>query len=789
MKGGKEEAEKLMGPLFPRLHVNDSADKGGPRAPPRNKMALYEQLSIPSQRYGSAAGSVPVPRHNNGALFSPPPSSQGCGHDRTLFTSFYVQQAPSYPTDKVNLRSSDGASGDTTSVSIEPKPVKNMSKASSIAGRSSSTMEHTPFRRHDASNKRDLGGRRVRDEDDFRVPTLADSGNAGIVTKDKMDLTLPSAYSGDCTATASSSPPKHKARGCNFTTEMRKPEDQTGKWSNNLSKKLISSGDTVGYPNCPAEEKQDGSGHTLDSFDKITPTPDAELILSEQPRYVKSSLNRDCLHGPSNDVGDVSTEPGSCSDSGNEQPLGGSGCSKKVSTVFRSKADAGMAERGGYLKIRNERTSSESPANSDESPIEKKTSGKMQPNDRDKNDDASETSMVDIASALEISPDDIVGVIGPKQFWKARRAMLNQQRLFSVQVFELHRLIKVQKLFAGSPHLLLDDELYLTIPPKKAANSKIVSDLSSKPQPPIVKHKEVPPVLSQTAAVSPAGKPDSSVDEGILKKDLTNQASNNGRCNDHPQDSAAADSKNTAWCFPPMGTQWLVPVMSPSEGLIYKPISGPCPPAGGLMPPVYSACNPLGIPVMSDFNNPTYVLPPSQQGGIAILPSGAQGYFPPYGVHVNPVVSGSMSCEQASARPGNLLRGQTEQSAAEANMNMHSRGSCNISSRKGDAFSCHIVKIQACKDSEFQGSTASTPSIRCEKMEAAGQASEGRDSVQFLPQTPVAVENLDTRGPAESSEHHSRVIKVVPHNPLSATESAARIFRSIQKERQLYDSF
>ncbi|KAL2545821.1 hypothetical protein Fot_15054 [Forsythia ovata] len=46
MKRGKYE-EKIMGPMFPRLHVND-AEKGGPRAPPRNKMALYEQLSIAS---------------------------------------------------------------------------------------------------------------------------------------------------------------------------------------------------------------------------------------------------------------------------------------------------------------------------------------------------------------------------------------------------------------------------------------------------------------------------------------------------------------------------------------------------------------------------------------------------------------------------------------------------------------------------------------------------------------------------------------------------------------------
>ncbi|EHA8592551.1 putative protein HEADING DATE [Cocos nucifera] len=69
VKGGKEE-EKIMNPMFPRLHVNDT-DKGGPRAPPRNKMALYEQLSIPSHRSNSTAASVlPLPPHNASILVS-----------------------------------------------------------------------------------------------------------------------------------------------------------------------------------------------------------------------------------------------------------------------------------------------------------------------------------------------------------------------------------------------------------------------------------------------------------------------------------------------------------------------------------------------------------------------------------------------------------------------------------------------------------------------------------------------------------------------------------------------
>lgn len=64
MKGGKDE-EKLTGPLFPRLHIKD-AEQGGPKAPPRNKMALYEQLSIPSQKFNSGSASSPFPPNNSG---------------------------------------------------------------------------------------------------------------------------------------------------------------------------------------------------------------------------------------------------------------------------------------------------------------------------------------------------------------------------------------------------------------------------------------------------------------------------------------------------------------------------------------------------------------------------------------------------------------------------------------------------------------------------------------------------------------------------------------------------
>lgn len=58
MKTDKEE-ERHMDPLFPRLHIND-ADKGGPRAPPKNKMALCEQSSRSTQSLTSTSTPAPA---------------------------------------------------------------------------------------------------------------------------------------------------------------------------------------------------------------------------------------------------------------------------------------------------------------------------------------------------------------------------------------------------------------------------------------------------------------------------------------------------------------------------------------------------------------------------------------------------------------------------------------------------------------------------------------------------------------------------------------------------------
>lgn len=66
MKGERDEGKQMV-PLFPGLRISDG-DKGGPRAPPRNKMALFEEYSVTSQ--GPELRPVPRPLL---------PSGNGCG--------------------------------------------------------------------------------------------------------------------------------------------------------------------------------------------------------------------------------------------------------------------------------------------------------------------------------------------------------------------------------------------------------------------------------------------------------------------------------------------------------------------------------------------------------------------------------------------------------------------------------------------------------------------------------------------------------------------------------------
>ncbi|MBA0731941.1 hypothetical protein Gogos_016060, partial [Gossypium gossypioides] len=355
-----------------------------------------------------------------------------------------------------------------------------------------------------------------------------------------------------------------------------------------------------------------------------------------------------------------------------------------------------------------------------------------------------------------------------------------QQRVFAVQVFELHRLIKVQRLIAGLPHLLLEDTAYLSKPSYK--------DSPGKKLPPELIVKPVPQNKRKDEAEKLTHKMECSAENAVGRTSLSSvkngsQPSNNGPFLGNPPPSPPnGDNKMNPWCFNQMlGHQWLVPVMSPSEGLIYKPYPGP-----GFMESACGGCGPFGQnPMTGNFMTSAYGVPTHHQGLGALpgSPLGGHSYFPPYGMPVmNPAFPGS-AMEQMTQFAGAGSHAQSGQlSGSGANFNMQQQSSSNLPNEKNGAIP-PVTKYQASKDAEQQRCNASSPSERTEK-DGTRSTSEGKNTPSLLPTAPA---NLEGALKPRETDQRTRVIRVVPHNPRSATESAARIFQSIQKERKQRD--
>ncbi|KAE9453460.1 hypothetical protein C3L33_14679, partial [Rhododendron williamsianum] len=605
MKGGKDE-EKLTGPLFPRLHIKD-AEQGGPKAPPRNKMALYEQLSIPSQKFNSGSASSPFPPNNSGNSVPSVSSSHEIvikvgGHKRSLYSPICNSPAPSHLPERLPSYSSNMMNLRTTSTNLEWKPMK--------------PPKHRPLNGAYCSL--------------FQPPGIAYSKNSS--TKelpDMVDYTVPT-----------------------FVQLGRTLE--------------CASGDKGKGTMVPFNEEKRGS--LVDEASRIA---DSNGPLHHQNRALeeKKALRNDSSADPKKGVR-----------RGNASMLEGVSCFRPM--------------RGDNYRRQN---SLENVSKCFEDQC-----GPLQVGELDRNADVSETSMVDSMSGAEISPDDVVGVIGQKQFLKTRRAIAHQQRVFAVQVFELHRLIKVQKLIAASPELLLQSELHLGkssikgLPTKKLPSGNLL---------------EAPPqLLSKLKPQKPIHNTECAA-ENVLEMPLLPSLSNQS-------DIKLNIRKSNCYFHPPPGNQWLVPIISPSEGLVYKPFTGPTPPTSSFGVPVYG------------------ITTATHQGGIGILPGTpplSHTYFPPYPMPSIPSVASS-AVDGARQLTKSHLNGQEDKSeASSGRTEMVLRG----------------------------------------------------DALALFPTDPT-VKASDQSSQSCSIEQRTRVIKVVPHNPRSASESAARIFQSIQEERRRY---
>ncbi|KAJ4823677.1 hypothetical protein Tsubulata_027678 [Turnera subulata] len=723
MRGPKDE-EKLMAPMFPRLHVNDT-ERGGPRAPPRNKMALYEQLSIPSQRLSSGTASIlPFPPSNGDSLASPVTSNHGGGYEKRFFTQFCNSSVPSkreklvsYSSGGVDLgvvvgneELSSSATNDQNSITLQPQ----------LSAKSSSSQ-----------SQKKSSWKKFGDENDFKVPRSSQSG----VTIHRSNSQLGK---------------DHETRPylnfC-FSVQLQKAYEKQNKGTGFIDLSTLS-------PAC--QDAMEGSVSVPLIKDKVSLDGSANLpgkFRSTEPlKRVHPFSNQEWRTSPDDVLKNFHGKENNCK-----------GRSESYSRLSPQDSSKNLNGLGNGIKNR-----------------EDNKCGSLQKVDTEKHDDVSETSMVDSVSALDLTPDDVVAVIGEKQFWKARRAFVNQQRVFAVQVFELHRLLTVQKLIAGSPRILLGDKVCIGKASVKASQQKKLLFEHAMEQPSLIaKPKDYSQKLhprTEFADENVVRKlPLPSLSKESSKEFIPQRSSYNSQSGSAPPIPMVANAKPLPWCFPQPGNQWLVPVMSPSEGLVYKPYTGPCPPAAGFMAPAYGNFAPTSLKQQSgDIFSASYGVPPHHQGH-GILPGAppfAQTHFPPYGMPVMNLSSSGSAVEPINPFTGPKSKG-SQLSVGDTNNSIPRQSLYSISSQTSQAISPGFRKFQASKDTEVQGSSGSNSSDR-----AKG------DALPLFPTEP-SVQASDQN--SESNGLRRSVIKVVPHNRRSATESAARIFRSIQEERKQFD--
>ncbi|XVE51994.1 hypothetical protein DITRI_Ditri02bG0084500 [Diplodiscus trichospermus] len=775
IRGEKDEA-RLMTPMFPRLHVNNT-DKGGPRAPPRNKMALYEQLSIPSQRFNSGSlSTLPLPTHNSNNLAPSVSSSHGGGNERSMFMPFRNSHENSILAEKFLSYSIPGIKLNTVKRNQERKSMKttefhSLDTTLPIPAVSKSN----PLQPLHFSDFKKFSLRSLGHNDDLRVPTSVQFGidRNRSCSKQSQEWEIFSKLKLSGSMQLQTSKEKQMKENDSVDPKCRR---YIGNEAEENRRLCLSNQDLM-----------ERSNSILPTRDKILAGTSSDLSTkiknSESLKRPRSSLNQE---NRSSSVDILNSDDGLNAWSHREY------VARQEKIICRENI---LEESGRCLentsKVRNDSCLRQSVGVDNGSPPalehgskahEEKRCAAMQVWGVDRHNIVScaSNSKLEFLSPLEKCPDDVVGIMGEKHFWKVRRAIVNQQRVFAVQVFELHRLIKVQRMIAASPHMLLEDTFYMSKPSLDvSAIKKLPSD--SVPEPPLIvkvksnSHKPNTSIeCADENAVAEFPLPSANDD---TSKGLATQRPKYGSYSGNAMSTPkSANTGPSPWCISPPGNQWLVPVMSPAEGLVYKPYTGPCPPTAGFLAPVYGSCGPVNLAAGGgDFLNTASGVAASHQQGIGILPGNppiGSTYFPHYGMPVrNSSVSGS-AVEQMSRFTGVRSKGN-RLSTGDINFTIAQQSSCNMSSQMSRAISYHVGKLPASKESEIQGSTASSPSERVKG-----------DALPLFPTEPTTQASDPN---AQTSDQRTRVIKVVPHNRILATESAARIFQSIQEERQQYD--
>lgn len=284
-----------------------------------------------------------------------------------------------FSAEKVKARFSDGETTRTSKGESKRRYSRHVSLRSANAV--GSVAEYSAL--HQRDSNMNTCRKRVVDDIDFMVPTFVNSENSLYlnknVTGEERRLTVLQAESArnDCHTTLNSS--------VQLPSSLDTPLEQSSTSDAKSGKQ---------ERKCNGENLNDAVVMEMQA-EKNLPRPKAGEKPAKSSRFVKSTSDRE--HDRSRGICQES-----CGDGALEGLISRSESPSKASHGHSSKNVDDICNR----------TSDDREKRS----LEQKDAGK--------NDELSDTSMVDSVSGLEISPDDVVGVIGPKQFWNARRAIV-----------------------------------------------------------------------------------------------------------------------------------------------------------------------------------------------------------------------------------------------------------------------------------------------------------------------------------------------------------------------------
>lgn len=466
-KNGTDKVGAENGVLFPRLNVKETK-MAGPRAPPRNKMALYEQFTIPSHRF--VQPSHGAARQSPSAILNQPASCDG----RFMYTPYYISPnayaTVNYPGQFLaqNLISRTNITATESDKSTKCALAKSREHLSGTASYSNPRVskfqpnpnplstagieveDSSPQSTHRLSSNNLMGSTTVgglhvhKGGQRSNNPVIACASEGLRTVPLQVDNVLKSPVQHSRSAVLPSDGIQHREREAGLCEDGSQPVHGNAYFVE----------DRLCLPRCQNEGAEDMSRVNDDDDYQSKNSSSSDNIADSKSVDHFSSGGEGQGVGQSHGIREAFKSSSACV----ELQYAGENPSRDLKNAMD-----GIQRHDESQKKQSLRDQCKSkPCNDHQSMVvdsRPQDVGKGDPSDRN-----SDSSMVDSVHIFDITPKNVIAAIGQTEFWRVRKAILRQQKIFSTQVFELHRLLKVQKLIAISSNLLIENNAYENMP-------------------------------------------------------------------------------------------------------------------------------------------------------------------------------------------------------------------------------------------------------------------------------------------------------------------------------------